>query len=71
MSKDWIVGLQQDKPFEFATLEIFEEESDALAYAKTYAIHRPGHQSHKRTWVIYQGDQKIKLVVRPRERSHP
>lgn len=67
MPDNWVVGIEQLKPYEFVQLEVFEEEQDALHYADTYMKGKAGHQITKRTWVLETGDaSRPRLIVRKR-----
>lgn len=52
MTTNWVVGLEQTKPYEFVQIEVFEEEGDAIAFAETFMNGRAGHRRSKRRWTV-------------------
>jgi hypothetical protein len=58
----WVVGLQQRHPFEFVSIEYFEEEGDALHFADLYAYGHGGIQLSKRRWRL--ADDELLVVQR-------
>jgi hypothetical protein len=61
---DWVVGIEQTKPYEWVQLEIFSEENDALAFAEAYASRCVCHKVTRRTWKIVSDDASQRLIVR-------
>lgn len=58
----WAVSLEQKRPYETTTLEVFEEEDDALHFAETWAKGHGSVKLTKRSWRL-PGDGQF-LVVR-------
>jgi hypothetical protein len=61
---DWVVGIEQLKPYEFIQLEVFSEEDDAINFAESYMATR-GIRLKRRTWRFTDnGNYVTNLVVR-------
>lgn len=59
---DWLVAIEQRRPYEFVQIEVFLEEADALDYAARYARGHGAVQLSRRRWRL-PDDNNQRLIV--------